>query len=176
MNRRKFIQSCTAIFALPVLPSLPALSSPAVASASAVPAQARFWAIYFSGMHGECAPQTLQKALNIPAAEARGYLTQLISDGVIKPNPLLKSSISSIVKNQKDGFVDKLKARMELKSKSAAVDEETETPAEKIALSEEALSEADTGKSHEIEFIEINENIQNESSLEKHETTQQPSI
>lgn len=90
MNRREFTKSLAALFAVPAIPlAAPMAVSAAPVAAISVPSQARFWAIYMTGLHGKCSPKALQTMLNIPAGEAQGYLNQLVSDGVIKPNNLL---------------------------------------------------------------------------------------
>ena len=118
MNRRRFLQSLAAVFTLPAASTLPFSSaSAAVPSAAAVPTQARFWGIYMSALHGECTPQALQSLLNIPAADAKFYITQLISEGVIKPNPMLKSSLSNIARSEDNGLLNKLNDRLKMKAK-----------------------------------------------------------
>lgn len=120
MKRRTFIQSLAAVFALPAAPSLsmPAAASAAPAAVAAVPTQARFWAIYMSALHGECTPQTLKNLLHIPEVDANRYVSQLIADGVIKPNPLLKNTVSELVKSDDDSLLDKARKRLEKKSRA----------------------------------------------------------
>lgn len=119
MNRRRFIQSLAAMFTLPAVPSLSLGTAAAVPSvAVAVPAQARFWSIYMTALHGECTPQTLQNLLHIPELDAKKYVGQLIADGVIKPNPLLQNSVSELVKPNDDSVVDKVKKRFEKKTEA----------------------------------------------------------
>ncbi|MEL6966716.1 MAG: hypothetical protein AAGM04_04975 [Pseudomonadota bacterium] len=112
MNRRRFLQSAAALLALPAGAKL-SLSAPAlpVSSAAAVPNQARFWAIYMSGLHGECTPQALQTLLNIPATDANRYIGQLVAEGVLKPNPLLKQAANRLMKGDGEGLWDRIKAR-----------------------------------------------------------------
>ena len=105
---------------------------PAVAAAgpaaAAVPAQARFWAIYMSGLHGECTPKTLQNLLHIPEIDANRYIGQLIADGVIKPNPLVQKTASRLLNSREDGVMDKVRKRLDMKK--ARMDE---AEAERIA-------------------------------------------
>lgn len=119
MNRRRFIQSVVAVLSLPAAPALSfRAATSALPAAAAVPAQARSWAIYMSTLHGECTPQTLQNLLNIPAADARSYVTQLIADGALKPNPLLQKSVSELVKTKDGNLFDKFKRRLEMKAQT----------------------------------------------------------
>lgn len=127
MRRRTFIQSLAAAFTLPAIG--PALSVPAASSAVsasavsagvAVPAKARFWAIYMSSLHGECTPQTLQNLLHIPGADAKKYIGQLIADGIIKPNPLLQRTATELVKSRNDNLLEKVKKRSEMKAHARA--------------------------------------------------------
>lgn len=146
MKRRTFIQSLAAVFALPAAPSLslPGASA-AVPAATAVPTQARFWAIYMSALHGECTPQTLTNLLHIPQVDAKRYVTQLIADGVIKPNPILQDAVSELVKPKDETLLDKAKKRLEKKSQTQS-GSATELPkAEHETKSETACqTEADT--------------------------------
>jgi len=119
MNRRRFIQSLAAVFSLPAAPTLSLGSATAaVPTAAAVPAQARFWSIYMTALHGECTPQTLQNLLHIPEVDAKRYVGQLIADGVIKPNPLLQNTVSELVKPNDESLIDKVKKRFD-KSKQS---------------------------------------------------------
>ncbi len=119
MKRRTFIQSLATMVALPTAPTLSLGSATAaIPAATAVPAQARFWSIYMSALHGECPPHALQAMTNIPAADAKRYVTQLIAEGVIKPNPLLKNSVSKVLKSNEDSLLDKVKKRSEMKAQA----------------------------------------------------------
>lgn len=123
MKRRTFIQSLTAVFSLPAIPtlSLGAVTSAVPTTVAAVvPAQARSWAVYISTLHGECPPHALQTMLNIPAIDAKKYVTQLVADGIIKPNPLLQRSVSKIIKGNEDSLLDKIKKRSEMKAQNEA--------------------------------------------------------
>ena len=119
MKRRTFIQSVAAVLTLPANPflSLQPVAA-AVPTAAVVPAQARSWAVYISTLHGECPPQALQTMLNIPAVDAKKYVTQLVADGIIKPNPLLQKTVSRFVKTDEDGLLDKVKKRLEMKARA----------------------------------------------------------
>ena len=126
MNRRRFLQSLAALVSMPAMPTLSLGATNAAAPAIAsVPANARFWAIYMSGLHGECPPQTLQTMLNIPATEARNYIGQLVADGTIKPNPLLRRTLSELVKTDEDSFLNRMKKRLEMKTEVNQQSEET---------------------------------------------------
>ena len=119
MNRRRFIQSLAAVFSLPAC--MPLSLRPATAAlptAGTVPTQARFWAIYMSAVDGQCTPQTLQKMLHIPEIDAKRYLDELIANGVIKPNPLLKTSVSKVLQSSEDGVLNKLEKRLENKEQA----------------------------------------------------------
>ena len=126
MNRRRFLQSLAAVISLPAGAGLslkPATA--ALPTAAAVPAKARFWAIYMSGLHGECTPQTLQNLLHIPEVDAKKYISHLIADGVIKPNPLLQKSVSKVLQSTEDGLFDKVKKRLDMKRQIESDTEET---------------------------------------------------
>ena len=77
-----------------------------------------------STLHGECTPQTLQNLLNIPSVDAKKYITQLIADGALKPNPLLKKSVSEFAKTNDNSIIDKIKKRLDMKSQSEVVETE----------------------------------------------------
>jgi hypothetical protein len=119
MNRRSFVQSLVAVFSLPANPtvSLRAVTT-ALPAAAAIPAEARSWAVYMSTLHGECTPRALQSLLNIPEIDAKRYLSHLIADGVLKPNPLLQKSVSEIVKTIENSPLDKVKSRLEMKARA----------------------------------------------------------
>lgn len=119
MKRRTFIQSLAALVSLPATPALSLGSAATVApAATAVPAQARFWSIYMSALHGDCPPHALQAMTNISATDAKRYVTQLIAEGVIKPNPLMQNSISKALKTKDDGLLEKVKKRSEMKAQA----------------------------------------------------------
>ncbi len=104
MNRRQFIRSLAAALTLPAAPALttgfsfgasaaaPSAAASAAAQASAMATKARFWTIYMYGLHGNCTPATLSAMLNIPEAQAHGYLTKLVADGTIRPHALLRTA------------------------------------------------------------------------------------
>ena len=154
MNRRSFIQSLTAVFSVPAHATLslqPAAA--AIPTAAAVPAKARFWAIYMSGLHGQCTPETLQKLLHIPEADAKSYIGRLTADGVIKPNPFLQTQVSQVLKSREDSLVQEVKDRMEPKPQSPATEiAETAGPEEEpdgaLELSEERPEEGSQGGEH----------------------------
>lgn len=121
MNRRRFIQSLAAVFSLPAGANLSLGSaSAALPAAAAVPAKARFWAIYMSALHGECTPQTLQNLLHIPEVDAKRYMGQLIADGVIKPNPLLRRGVSNMLNSNEDRLKGNIQKRLEMKEQAKA--------------------------------------------------------
>jgi len=122
MKRRTFIQSLAAALALPAGGALPlrAATTALPTAAAAVPTKARFWAIYMSSLHGECTPQTLHNLLHIPKVDAKRYVSQLIADGVIKPNPLLQRTAAELVKSKNENLLDKVKKRSEMKAKAKA--------------------------------------------------------
>lgn len=119
MKRRTFIQSLAALVSLPATPALSLGSATTVApAATAVPAQARFWSIYMSALHGDCPPHALQAMTNISATDAKKYVTQLIAEGVIKPNPLMQNSVSKVLKTKDEGLLEKVKQRSEMKAQA----------------------------------------------------------
>ncbi|MEL7274139.1 MAG: hypothetical protein AAGK33_11955 [Pseudomonadota bacterium] len=116
MNRRRFLQSVATLVALPAMPQMSWRASAfAAPTATVVPAQARSWAIYISTLHGECSPQTLQTLLQIPASDAKRYLTQLVAEGVIKAHPLVQQSIARMAHGDQGGVLDNIKRRLEMK-------------------------------------------------------------
>lgn len=152
MNRRKFIQSLAAVFALPAAPKLAVgsvgMAAPAVAT---VPKQARFWAIYMSALHGECTPQTLQNLLHIPEADSKRYVSQLITDGVIKPNPLLENAVSELVRPKDESFAQQVNRRFEKK--------ETTEPV-KLEVQEEAGPECNSDQDADVDPELSGEDVQ----------------
>lgn len=119
--------------------SLPAATA-ALPTAAAVPTKARFWAIYMSSLHGECTPQALQNLLNIPGADAKRYVGQLVADGVLKPNPLLNKSVSQVFKSKDDTLIDKVKKRSKMKAQ--AKQQAAQKTASDELLAEEPLETA----------------------------------
>ena len=81
MNRRQFTAGLGALAAAPGLPVKALATAPA---AGTIPNTARFWAIYMSHLHGVCTPEALAKISGVTVHTAKGYLSTLISDGVIK--------------------------------------------------------------------------------------------
>ena len=144
MNRRRFIQSLAAVFTVPtgsVFALKPAAA--AASSAVAVPKQARFWAIYITGLHGECTPQTLQNMLHIPEVDAKRYIGQLLADGVIKPTPVLQRAVTELAKPREDGLLDKVKKRLEKKHNAGQAEAvKAEATKSEIAKSELGISES----------------------------------
>lgn len=146
MNRRRFIQMLGAAFSLPAAPAMPlSTASAAIPSAATVPAQARFWAIYTSALHGQCTPQTLQNMLNISQVDAKRYISQLIGDGVIKPNPILQKTVSNVLTRNDDGALQSIKKRMDMKqqAKVGSGAGEVEVSDTREAQDEEMKPEAD---------------------------------
>jgi len=142
MKRRIFIQSLAAAFSLPAVGALPMQSAAASlpTAAAAVPTKARFWAIYMSSLHGECTPQTLHNLLHIPKTDAKRYVSQLIADGVIKPNPLLQRTATELVKSKNENLLDKVKKRSEMKAQAKA----NKTPIDKAEISKAVDATDDT--------------------------------
>ncbi|WP_337659779.1 hypothetical protein [Anderseniella sp. Alg231-50] len=161
MNRRRFIQSLVAVFSLPASPALSLQSvTTALPAAAAVPAQARSWAVYMSTLHGECTPRALQSLLNIPEIDAKRYVSHLIADGVLKPNPLLQKSVSEIVKTIENSPLDKVKGRLEMKARAEPEQLENRDPADAVECPDngeempEELPEVDPAVLAEDEFAE----------------------
>lgn len=173
MNRRNFIQSLVAVFALPGRATLSLQSATGVLpSAVVVPARARSWAIYMSKLHGECTPQTLQNLLHTPEVDAKRYVSQLIAEGLIKPNPILQKSVSEILKSDEDGLFDKVKKRFEMKVKAESDEveicesaDETECLDAELELSED-LAEADLEIVAEDEIVELETQIPDETEVQ----------
>jgi len=106
---------------MPATSTLPLQSAAAaIPGFAGVPAQARFWAIYTSGLHGECTPQTLQNMLNISQVDAKKYISQLIGEGVIKPNPIIQRTVSNVLTRNEDSVLDRFKKRVEMKGQVAS--------------------------------------------------------
>ena len=161
MNRRRFIQSLAAVFTVPtgsVFALKPAAA--AASSAVAVPTQARFWAIYITGLHGECTPQTLQNMLHIPEVDAKRYIGQLLADGVIKPTPVLQRAVTELAKPREDGLLDKVKKRLE-KKHNAGQAEAVKAEATKSEISESAkpIQEPDMEESEAQAVIDDDEPV-----------------
>ena len=110
MDRRTFTQSLAALCAVPAVP-LTAAAAP-VATVASVPSQARFWAIYMSGLHGTCTPRALEVMLNIPSAQAKGYLSQLMAQGVIKPSGLTTGLEAHRVATNRSKLVERVKEKV----------------------------------------------------------------
>lgn len=148
---------------MPILPSMPALAFPGASAAVVVPNQARFWAIYMSTMQGQVTPQTLEWALNIPAAEAKSYLSQLVADGVIKQNPMLNTTISNIVKEKKDTLFERVKERLEMKSNANAANANLEAKIEPADLLEDEEAHKNVEQDN---FETLDENLDLEVSAD----------
>jgi len=80
MNRRQFTAG---LGALAAAPALPAKALAHASTTGAIPNTARFWAIYMSHLHGTCTPEALAKISGVSVRAAKGYLSAMISDGVI---------------------------------------------------------------------------------------------
>lgn len=183
MKRRTFIQSLAAVMTLPSAGALPLRSATAAlpTAAAAVPTKARFWAIYMSSLHGECTPQTLHNLLHIPKVDAKRYVSQLIADGVIKPNPLLQRTATELVKGKNENLIEKVKKRSEMKAKAKAekleVCEavEAETSVEEVEYSEEFCEGAlDTSIEDQLVEVESQENENLDIEIVEDETEQVP--
>ena len=167
MKRRTFIQSLAAALSMPAAGSLTVTSAGASVptAAAAVPTKARFWAIYMSSLHGECTPQTLHNLLHIPKVDAKRYVSQLIADGVIKPNPLLQKTATELVKSKNENLMEKVKKRSEMKAKAKTEKleicetVEAETNVEEVEYSEEFSEVADeTPMEEQLAEVESQEN------------------
>ena len=145
MKRRTFIQSFAAALSLPMGATLPLRSATAVlpTAAAAVPTKARFWAIYMSSLHGECTPQTLHNLLHIPKVDANRYVSQLIADGVIKPNPLLQKSVSQVLKAKDENLIDKFKKRSDMKAQAGSEKLEIQEASKAIELEDDEAESKD---------------------------------
>ncbi len=168
MNRRSFIQSLVAVFSLPANPTVSLRSATtALPSVAAVPAHARSWAVYMSTLHGECTPRALQSMLNIPEIDAKRYLSRLIADGVLKPNPLLQKSVSGIVKTMDNSPLDQVKRRLQMKARAESKQLENRGSVDAIecldnrAEMSEALAEVDPP------VLAENESVQEETQVPK---------
>jgi hypothetical protein len=111
MNRRQFTASLSALMAAPALPAQALRAAPV--AATAIPTQARFWAIYMSQLHGTCTPAALSTMTGATPEVARGYLSQLISQNVITPTNIMSRTVSSTqqqsVKDHANRLVDRAK-------------------------------------------------------------------
>ena len=56
--------------------------------------------------------------LNIPEIDAKRYLSRLIAVGVLKPNPLLQTSVSEIAKTIDNSPLEKIKNRLDMKARA----------------------------------------------------------
>lgn len=162
MNRRRFIQSIAVAFSLPAASNFTfRTATAAVPKATVVPAQVRSWAIYLSTLHGECTPVALQNLLNIPAVDAKNYVTQLAADGVIRSHPLLQKSAYRVARTKDSGIFDKLKKRLELKAQTDPNEIESARTSDSIdALDpgvdlEEDAAESQLENSSEDESVEV---------------------
>ena len=153
------------MFSLPALPSLSlGAAQTALPTAVAVPAHARSWAVYMSLLHGECRPQVLQNMLNIPAGDAKRYVAQLIAEGAIKPNPILQSVVSDYTKTDKNGLLEKLKERLEMKKQTQfEMNEVRDQPDDAESLDAEMQLSEDTCES-DIEISKDDDVAQDEAS------------
>lgn len=158
MKRRTFIQSLAAALSMPAAGSLTVTSASASVptAAAAVPTKARFWAIYMSSLHGECTPQTLHNLLHIPKVDAKRYVSQLIADGVIKPNPLLQKTAAELVKSKNENLLEKVKKRSEMKAKAKT--EPLDVHKVKGTLENENQQKVDANDTD----LELDDNIENE--------------
>ena len=132
MNRRSFIQSLTAALSLPANPLL-SLRPAAVAMPAAVevPVRVKSWAVYMSNLHGECTPLTLQRLLHIPEADAKTFVSRLIADGVLRPNPVMQEAARKLLKPREDHLLDEVEScpepTTEAEPSEVAMSESTDT-------------------------------------------------
>lgn len=139
MNRRSFIQSLAALVSLPANPLLSLKpAGAAVSAAAAVPAEARSWAIYMHNLHGECPPMALKSLLNISEVDARRYVSHLIADGVLKPNPMLQKSVRRLLNTGEDSLRDRVEQRLDTQARQTATPDQAAEPAEPDELTEQA--------------------------------------
>ena len=139
MDRRTFTKSLAAVMTLPAMPSA-ALAAPS--AAVSVPSQARYWAIYMNSLHGQCTPRALQVMLNIPHAQAEGYLGQLMAEGVIKPNPLMTGIKNALRPSTQSKALED--AETKIKEELKQVIEHVEDVDPKDNVEEDAQNEQDT--------------------------------
>lgn len=138
MNRRNFIQSLAALVSLPANPLLSLQpAGAAVSAAAAVPAEARSWAIYMHNLHGECPPMALKSLLNISEVDARRYVSHLIADGVLKPNPMLQKSVRNLLKTGEDSLRDRVEQRLDMETRETAAPDRAPETAEPDELTEQ---------------------------------------
>lgn len=176
MNRRKFIQSLAAAIALPVAPvhllrpavaALPAATPMVTASAAAVATKARFWTIYMYGLHGNCTPATLSTMLNIPETQARGFLNNLVADGTIRHEALLRNSLTKAMRTEGTAPNSELQKRVDMKQEATARKAEEETRGDEQALVENNNpTEEEEGKSPEISQDERQETVSEETDTD----------
>jgi hypothetical protein len=96
MNRRQVTTGLGAIAAAPALPVKALASLPA--TGAAIPNPARFRAIYLSHLHGTCSPKTIYKVTGIDASITKGYLSRLLSEGVLSPPNMAAKVMSAQAK------------------------------------------------------------------------------
>jgi hypothetical protein len=109
-----------------------------------------------SALHGDCPPHALQAMTNISATDAKRYVTQLIAEGVIKPNPLMQNSVSKVLKPKDEGLMDKVKQRSEMKAQAKSGEV-------KIAEAVEGTDDLDDG----VEVLDELEDVDQEELAEE---------
>jgi hypothetical protein len=117
MNRRQFTTTLTALAAAPAMPLKALTAAPA---ATAIPNSARFWAIYMSHLHGTCSAKTLSTMTGLDASVTQGYLSRMVSEGIIKPTRMA-STIAEVQANRASkpsGLRDRLQKFANEKSES----------------------------------------------------------
>lgn len=156
MNRRSFIQSLAALVSLPANPLLSLKpAGAAVSAAAAVPPEARSWAIYMHNLHGECPPMALKSLLNISEGDARRYVSHLIADGVLKPNPMLQKSVRRLLNTAEDSVRDEVEQHLDLEARETAGPGQTreltepDQPLDEVEASQGLDDDAQTGAAAE---------------------------
>lgn len=165
MNRRSFIQSLAALVSLPANPLLSLKpAGAAVSAAAAVPAEARSWAIYMHNLHGECPPMALKSLLNISEVDARRYVSHLIADGVLKPNPMLQKSVRRLLNTGEDSLRDRVEQRLDTQARQTATPDQAAEPAELAERIDETEASQDLGS--DASPVAVSGNGQPEAAVE----------
>jgi len=120
-----------------------------------------------SGLHGECPPHALQSLLGIPEIDAKKYVSQLIAEGIIKPNPLLQESVSKVLRGKDESVFEKVKKRYEMKAKATSGEVKfSENPSTTRSLDDSV--EVDTDALSNNEAVDEETQIQDEAKVESY--------
>ena len=65
--------------------------------------------------------------LNIPETQARGFLNNLVADGTIRPEALLRNSLTKAMKTEVDAPKSQIQKRLDMKQETTAQKAEVKT-------------------------------------------------